>query len=184
MSRSSPTVHVVLLRSVNVGGRKLAMADLRALCEQAGATQVRTYIQSGNVVLRSPLGEHELAEDLERRIGGHAGYDVPVVVRSIDELAATVDRCPFATDGDPSRLVVSFARQVPDEPLRGLDPDGFGAETFALDGRDLYLWLPDGQGRSRLAQKLAATPFGKVGTARNWKTVVTLLALARETDAA
>lgn len=168
-------VAVVLLRGVNVGGHKLAMADLRHLCEEAGGRDVRTYIQSGNVVLRIGLAGDDLAADLAERITAHAGYDVPVVVRSADELAATVANCPFDTSVDPTRLVVSFAQTIPDDPLRNLDPGGFGAERFALVGRDLYLWLPDGQGRSKLAQKLVSTPFGKVGTARNWRTVLTLL---------
>lgn len=179
--RGRPAVAVVLLRGVNVGGHKLAMADLRAVCEDAGAGSVQTYIQSGNVVLVTDLAPAALAGDLEERIGAHAGYEVPVVVRMFEELAATVARCPFDTGVDPTRLVVSFAQRVPDDPLRGLDPGGFGAERFALVERDLYLWLPEGQGRSKLAQKLVGTPFGKVGTARNWKTVTTLLAMAEAT---
>ncbi|MFN8038389.1 MAG: DUF1697 domain-containing protein [Acidimicrobiales bacterium] len=181
--RSGPTTWIVLLRAVNVGGRSLPMADLRRLCEESGATGVRTYIQSGNVVLRSPRDEADLTADLAERIAAHAGFEVPVVARSLDELAAVVDGCPFDTTVDPTRLVVSFAAEDHrPTPLGDLDPDGFGDERLHLAGRDLYLWLPFGQGRSKLVQALGRTPFGRAATARNWKTVLVLLDLARQVD--
>ncbi len=180
-STSPPETYIAWLRSVNVGGRSLPMADLRRVCEAAGATDVRTYIQSGNVVLRSARTEDELVDALETSIADHAGFEVPIAVRTVDELTAVVDGCPFHTTVDPKTLVVSFAQTTPDDPLGSLDPDDFGDERLELVGRDLYLLLPHGQGRSPLVQALARTPFGKVGTARNWKTVLTVLAMARET---
>lgn len=171
----------MLLRSVNVGGRSLPMADLRGLCQEVGATDVRTYIQSGNVVLRSALGEAALVDALAHTLAEHTGFEVPVAVRTADELCGTVDRCPFDTTVDPKTLVVLFAQEVPDEPLGAMDPGGFGEERFELVGRDLYLLLPHGQGRSKLVQALARTAFGKVGTARNWKTVFTLRTMATDT---
>lgn len=181
---STPTTWAVLLRAVNVGGRSLPMADLRRLCEEAGATDVRTYIQSGNVVLRSGLAEADLVAELADRIEAHAGFAVPVVARSLDELAAVVDGCPFDTSVDPTRLVVSFVADPPGpDALGDLDPDGFGDERLHQAGRDLYLWLPGGQGRSKLVQALGRTPFGRVATARNWKTVLVLVDLARQAEA-
>ncbi len=181
--RSGPTTWILLLRAVNVGGRKLPMADLRRLCEEAGATGVRTYIQSGNVVLRSSLDEAAVTADLSERIEAHAGFAVPVVARSLDELATVVDHCPFDTTVDPTRLVVSFVDEVPPSPFGDLDPDAFGDEQLHLAGRDLYLWLPDGQGRSPLVQALTRTPFGRAATGRNWKTVGILLDLAQQVEA-
>jgi len=181
--RPGATTWIVLLRAVNVGGRSLPMAELRRLCEESGATSVRTYIQSGNVVLRSGLDEADLTTDLTERIEAHAGFDVPIVARSLDQLAEVVDGCPFDTTVDPTRLVVSFAAEAPrPAPLGDLDPAAFGDEQLHLAGRDLYLWLPDGQGRSKLVQALGRTPFGRIATARNWKTVQVLLDLARQVD--
>jgi len=177
------TTYVVLLRGINVGkNRKLPMAELRTICVDAGCADVRTYIQSGNVVLRSAQKAPALVAELERRIRAHTGFDVPIVVRTVDELESVVARCPFDTSVDPTTLVVAFSQQRPPRgALRDLDAGAFGDEQFVLDGRDLYLSLPGGQGRSKLAAAVARTRTGAVATVRNWKTVETLLALAQAT---
>lgn len=170
----------MLLRGINVGrGRTLRMADLRALCVDAGCESVETYIQSGNVVLRSSMDDDLLADRLESIISDHAGFQVPVVVRTAESLSAVQAHCPFDASGDTKPLLVSFVQSLPDgDPIGGVDPGGFGRERFILDGRELFMYLPDGQGRSKLAKALARTPFGSVATVRNWRTISKLVEIA------
>jgi len=159
------------------------MSDLRSWCDQAGLGVVRTYVQSGNLVLRSDLDERALVDLLEAMLRELCGFGVPVVVRTAAELADVVARCPFDTSVDPTTLVVGFASvAIATADLGGIEPDGLGEETFHIDGRELYLWLPNGQGRSPLSQALIKVPAGKNTTARNWRTVTTLNDWARDLD--
>lgn len=165
--------YVALLRAVNVGGRSLAMADLRTLCERAGLTDVRTYIRSGNVVFKTRLGEAKVKTTLEAALREHLGAPVDVMVRSARELAATLANNPFADQ--PGNRVVAVFLDAP-APKRALDalvaPDG---ERAVLSGREIYIHFPNGQGRSKL--KL---PAAKAGTARNMNTVAKLASLASD----
>lgn len=168
---------VALLRAVNVGGTgKLPMAELRALCERAGFTGVRTYIQSGNVVLRSRIGPEKARAVLERGVGVALGKPAQVMIRTADELEAVMERNPFP-DAAPGQLLVVFLHDAP--------PAGTiagwripGRERLELLGRELFIHFPDGMGRSKLK-----IPFADVGTGRNLNTVRTLVAMARETGA-
>ena len=176
------TMQVALLRGVNVGGKhKLAMADLRAAVAAAGAEEVSTYIQSGNVVFRWP-GEAPttLSADLERAIEAAAGFAVPVTLRSAGELAAVVAGAPFPTD-EPTHLHVSFLREPPPpDTFASVDRAAFAPEEFAVAGRDLYLYLPNGMARTKLPQALGLGSRVEA-TTRNWRTVVTLHELTTTT---
>jgi uncharacterized protein (DUF1697 family) len=174
---------VALLRGVNVGGRKLSMAELRRSLEDAGCTDVVTYIQSGNVVLEPPQpGPDDLSGWLAALIGAVAGFEVPVVLRTQAELEQTVAANPYPEAGGTQLHVVFFAEPPGDDALAGVDVDAFAPESCTLVGRDLYLHLPHGMGRAKLpvaleqAGRKAERPA--VGTARNWNTVLKLVALA------
>lgn len=179
---SRPATYVVLLRAVNVGGRPLRMTVFREACESVGCTEVATHLQSGNAVVSSSADAARLVGALEGELASRAGFPVPVILRTAAELAQVVERCPFDTTGDPTRLVVSFVQELPDEPLGSLTPEAFGSERLALVGRDLYLSFPNGQGHSQLAASVARTPFGKVATLRNWRTVTALVELSASRD--
>jgi uncharacterized protein (DUF1697 family) len=179
------TAMVGLLRGINVGGKtKLAMADLRRIAEECGYTDVRTYIQSGNVVFASPGKDPaKVARTLQDAIAA-AGLAVQpdVIVRTRAELAGTIDRNPFLTRGeDPAALHVVFVGGSGKVTLGLDDPERFLPEEAAVVGRDVYLFLPNGMGRSKLAAALAR-PKGPVGTARNWRTVLKLAEMADATD--
>ncbi|NUR75228.1 MAG: DUF1697 domain-containing protein [Thermoleophilia bacterium] len=165
---------IALLRGINVGGhKKVAMAKLRALMEELGYRDVRTYVQSGNVVFTGP---RRSAKQLEAALADAFGFDVPVVLRTRDELAAIVRANPLrklATD--PAKHLVVFCAA---KATVGLDPEDFAPETFTVRGREVYVWLPGGIGRSPLAKELLAKPLGRTSTARNWRTVEKLLELA------
>ncbi len=168
------SVMVAFLRGVNVGGKgKLAMADLRQAAAACGAEDVRTYIQSGNLVFRSRSSAASMAKKLRTAIAAAGDVDPDVVVRTRDELARVVAKNPYVARGeDPAHLHVVF-----DGDLRGLDVARYAPEEAVAAGRDLYLFLPRGLGRSKLAGDLARKGKG-TGTARNWRTVLKCLELA------
>ncbi|NOX31594.1 MAG: DUF1697 domain-containing protein [Actinobacteria bacterium] len=186
MKKSSLRTYVVLLRGINVGGhRKLPMADLRSLCAEAGHTSVATYIQSGNVVLRSSMDAPQVQADLEERLLVRLDSAVPVVVRTRSELEYLVENPPFdMRDLDPAKVVVMFSSTTLDSPLATIDAAGFAPERVAATAHELILDLPEGQGRSKLAAAVAKTAMGKAATGRNWRTVLKLLEMTKSVDLA
>lgn len=168
---------VALLRGVNVGGRKLAMSDLRALCEEAGCEDVKTYIQSGNVVFTHKGGSSEtLRTDLERRIKAVAGYESPVMLRTAKELDAVVRGNPYKRASGTTLHVAFLGTKPAAKALDGIDRTKFEPEELTIKGREVYLHLPNGMGRSELVKVL---PRLKVPmTVRNWNTVLKLQELA------
>ena len=176
---AAPTRYVALLRGINLGkARQVGMPRLTEVLTTRGHENVRTHLRSGNVVLDSPLPEGELATELSAAIGEEFGFDVPVVVRTGQELAAVVAGDPFATVAtDPARYLVTFMAEPP-EPARvdALPPADSG--DYLVRGRELYLWLPDGIQNTPLASWKWDRLLGRPGTARNWNTVVRLAELA------
>ena len=172
---------IALLRGINIGAnRRIAMAELREHLANAGYGEVRTYLQSGNVLLLSDSAPDELARELEAHIASRFALDVPVVVRTRDELADVVARDPFgAVATDLRRYQVSFLTSDPGagmvERIKAAAGPG---EAVAASGREIFAWHPAGINRSPLAMALADRKLGVVATARNWNTVTSLLELA------
>ncbi len=158
------------------------MADLRELLDGHGYEDVRTHLQSGNVVLSSTLSPRRLERTLERQLAERFGFDISVLVRTRAELAKVVEHNPLrkvATDG--SRHVVSFlSRRLPAAVARELEAADVAPERVAISGREIYAWYPNGIQRSPLGKLLDDSRLGVVSTARNWNTVVKLLELASE----
>ena len=174
--------HVALLRAINLGSRnRVSMPALRELLTEHGHGDVRTLLQSGNVVLTSRLSAARLERDLQRQIADGLGVDTPVIVRTRDELAAVVERDPFGAEADdPKRYQVTFLAEEPaGEIAAELEAADVAPERIALIGRELYTWHPNGIQRSR-AERLRAGRRLPPGTARNWSTVAKLLELADE----
>lgn len=167
--------YVALLRAINLGGKRtIQKADLIATFEAAGATAVSTYIASGNVVFRHALAAGPLVTRLERQLLASVGFAVPVMLRTASELAAVTSALPFP-DAAPATLAVSFLPTAPPPgALDHLDATAFAPERFALVGREVYLWLPNGMGRSKLAGTLARQQSIAAATTRTWGTVVAL----------
>jgi uncharacterized protein (DUF1697 family) len=175
------TTYAALLRGINVGGsRKLPMADLRTLMTGLGLEDVRTYLQSGQAVFTSDHGDEEsLAAELASAIGKHFGFDVDVIVRDHAYLKAIADNCPFPAAGlEPKQLHVTYySAPVDAERFAELDPAVYLPEEFRLGDRALYLYVPNGLGRSKLAEILSRPRLNKglIATSRNWNTVVKLV---------
>lgn len=191
------STHIALLRGINVGGKnKLPMKALASFFEQAGCHDVRTYIQSGNVVYRAP---EDLAAEIPARvrqaITDEFGYSVPLVVRTTAELAAVVERNPFLAsdsardepgqggpgkaDPDPKTLHVAFLAERPTEAqVSALDPDRSPGDTFRVLGREIYLHCPNGLARTKLTNAWFDSRLDTVSTMRNWRTTRKLLSMA------
>jgi uncharacterized protein (DUF1697 family) len=177
------TRHIVLLRGINIGPRnRVAMPKLREALTDAGFGDVRTYVQSGNVVLSSDRSADEVAAECERAISDTFGLDIDVVVRSRGEMAAVVKRNPLKKVADnPKRYQVSFLDlELDPGVVAELAESAAPTEAFAAVGRELYAWHPEGVARSKLSARLADRRLGVKATARNWRTVTTLLEMADE----
>lgn len=162
---------IALLRGINVGGHnKIAMKNLATWCLHAGCKNVRTYIQSGNVVLESTLDAVALATRLEGTIAKHYGKRIPVIVRSVEEMRDIVEHNPFP-DADRAKVgVIFFAKNLP-STHRSFRPGG--PEEVVMRPREVHIYYPLGMGRStlRLPKQF------EEGTMRNLNTVSKLLAL-------
>ncbi|MEU6506361.1 DUF1697 domain-containing protein [Streptomyces sp. NPDC046942] len=176
------TTYAALLRGINVGGgKKVPMADLRALLTGLGHTGVRTYLQSGQAVFTTARGDEEaLAAELGRAVEERFGFPVDVLVRDHAYLKAVAENCPFpAAELEARQLHVTYY-SVPVTPDRfaHLDQAALLPEEFRLGDRCLYLYAPDGLGRSKLAELLGRRPAkGLIATSRNWNTVLKLVEL-------
>jgi uncharacterized protein (DUF1697 family) len=174
--------YVALLRAVNVGSYgRMSMKDLQGWLADVGGTDITTYVQSGNVVFNadssSPAG---VAEALENRIAEACGLDVDVLVRTAKEIKKVATNNPFFKPGsDPRTLHVTFLAEKPDRDEVGALSAPPGPDQFHIAGREIYLYLPNGIGRTKLNNAF----FGKLrmpATTRNWNTVTKLVELSSE----
>ena len=173
---------LALLRGVNVGGKRpMTMAALAEVFTDLGCTAIQTYIQSGNILFTPPaaaLTAGTLARCIEQRFG----FPVPVVVRTAEAFASSVASNPFLAQGmDQMALkqlhAVFLAEPLEPEQLIWLSSQAEGSEQLAALGNEIYLYLPYGFGRSKLAIACTSRRFPATGTIRNWTTVLKLAEL-------
>ena len=172
--------YVLLLRGINLGAkRRVAMADLRELLAGLGLDDVRTYLQSGNVVVRTTGS----AADVKRKVGpalaARCGFPVDVVVLTKAQLDEVLAHDPFAgTAHDRSRYLVVFLEKAPPASWRrAIEARADEPDMVAVHGKEIYLWLPNGIHASRLGRDATGKDVG-VATARNWNVVTKLAELA------
>jgi uncharacterized protein (DUF1697 family) len=165
---------VALLRAVNVGGRKLPMAELRALCEQLGWKDAQTYIQSGNVMFGA-TGEAEVIEkQLERAIEKQFHLDVPVIVRTAAQWVELAAGNPFP-DEPPNRVMLLLSKAKPALGAEDvIQARATAGESVRRAGDALWFHYPDGAGASKLTPALIDRAAGSPSTARNYNTVMKL----------
>ncbi len=176
--------YAALLRGINLAGRnKISMAELKALLVSLGFEDVVTYVQSGNVVFRSRAGKaDDVSATIERAIATELGVNAAVMLRTPAQLRKVAVGNPFVDDeSDPTRLLVVFLDRSADRTAQAqLDPERSPPDRFAVRGREIYLHVPNGFGRSKLTVDYFERRLGRKGTARNWKTVTKLVALLDE----
>jgi uncharacterized protein (DUF1697 family) len=163
--------YFAFLRGINVTGRNmLRMEDLRVLCTSLGYDNVRTLLQSGNVIFETK--RKPTAAQIAEAVRESSGLNIKVMLRNEAELRSAVERNPFVPVRDPSSLLVFFLDGEPKGKIVYSGP-----EPFHVDGRELYVDFVEGVGRSKLTTALIERSLGVSGTARNWNTVNKLLAL-------
>lgn len=175
--------YALLLRGVNVGTKNsLPMAELRTMLADLGCTDVVTYVQSGNAVLRTTRAAADLTSGLEDALRRFMGRPIATVLRTPRELATVVKENPFAKVAtNPAYLCVTFLSQRPTKPeLAPLFARSWAPDQLEVRGTHLYSWHPTGQGKSPLAAALAKLPLRGAVTTRNWNTVLRLLTMLNE----
>ena len=173
--------YIALLRAVNVAGHQMvAMADLRDMLAALGYTDVKSLLQSGNLVFRGKPQESEKVEHLlQKSAAERLDLQTEFFVRTAAEWKAIVAANPFPAEAkkDPGHLVVMALKRAPERArFAELQQSIAGREVVRGHGREAYITYPDGQGRSRLTNALIEKKLGTRGTARNWNTVMKLLA--------
>jgi uncharacterized protein (DUF1697 family) len=175
----SASTHVALLRGVNVGGKNcVPMKDLAEIFAKAGCAEVRTYIQSGNVLFRAtPAVAKVLAPRITEQIAKRFGFQIPLVLRTAEQLAAAIKNNPFR-EIPQEALHVYFLAGVPDAARAAqLDPGRSKPDAFIVQGSEIYLHLPNGMGRSKLTNAYFDSKLATTSTARSWRTILKLLEL-------
>jgi uncharacterized protein (DUF1697 family) len=179
-------IYVALLRGINVGGnRRVAMADLRGWVEEIGLQQVRTYVQSGNLVFKSQQPAAALEKKIERKIAQAAGFEVRVVVRSAKEIREVMRSNPFVKRSgiDLSKLRVTFLAEAAGAGARAkLKALPGGGDESKVCESEIFLYCPNGYGRSKLVNSVLEKTAGGAATTRNWRTVNALCAMCEEAD--
>jgi uncharacterized protein (DUF1697 family) len=182
------TVYVSLLRAVNVGGHGvLKMEALKELYRSIGLKDVRTILQSGNVLFRSNLTDRAaLAKRLRQEIERRFELSIEVLIRTLAELEMLVERGPeLAERADPRKLHVMFLSGVPDAKTQAVLAKAHkGPELMEIRGPEIYLYYPNGAGRSKLSGAFIEAKLDLAGTARNWHTIRKLIEVGRDIDAA
>ncbi|HVP63905.1 MAG TPA: DUF1697 domain-containing protein [candidate division Zixibacteria bacterium] len=175
--------YVALMRGINVGGKnKLPMKDLAAIFTGLGCRNVRTYIQSGNVVFDAPASvARKLASQIAANISKQFGLTVPVVLRDREEMARVITGNPFLAAGlDEKWLHVMFLADRPTaNAVAELDHNRSAPDEFQVVGREIYLHLPNGAGNSKLTNVYFDSKLGTISTARNWATTLALFEMIK-----
>ncbi len=176
------TIHIALLRAINVGGRnRVSMADLLGLLTALGFTRGRSLLQSGNLVFQGDgRSSGELERLLETETAERLGVHTDFLVRTAEEWQAVIAGNPFRDEAerDPSHLVVMFLKGAPaQEDVDALQAAIQGPERVQVEGTHAYLVYPAGIGRSKLTTSLIEGKLGARGTGRNWNTVLKLAEL-------
>jgi len=176
---------ISILRGINVSGqKKILMAELKALYESLQFTDVNTYIQSGNVIFKSneKLSDIEFAIKIEKALYKKYGFEVPVIIRSKDEIRKVISANPFLKEKnmDEKRLYVTFLSEMPakenTEITKSLD---FSPDIFFIIGKEVYLCVSSGYGETKLSNNFFEKKLKVNATTRNWNTVQKLLQLAK-----
>ena len=174
---------IALLRAVNVGGRKLPMAELRALCGNLGWEDVETYIQSGNLVFSAPGKAEALETKLEKAIKERFGFHSEVMVRSASQWAKLLAANPFgeASEAEPNRVLVGLPKsELASGAAGAIAARASAGERVEAAGGALWFHYPEGVGTSKITPSLIDRSAGSPVTARNWRTMLKLHEMAWE----
>ncbi len=176
------TIFISMLRGINVSGqKKIKMEELKKLYESIGFKNIQTYIQSGNVVFDSSDSDTlELSSIISQKIKDHFGFDVTVIIRTKEEINKVIDNTPFVNK-DINKLGVVFLSGTPTlSPTEEINKHKDDSEEFFISGKEIYLYLPNGFGRTKLSNNFFERKLKLSATSRNWRTVIKLVEIAEE----
>lgn len=178
-------IFISLLRGINVGGnKKINMAELRRLYESLGLRGAQTLLQTGNVGFETDITDRAiLAAHIEKGIEDAYGFHSDIIIRTVDELLAAIDAHPFSEDqlANPQKIALMFLLDEPEQDaIDKLKSNYSGPEEMVFNGKEAYLYYPDGMGRSKLTNTLIEKTLKTSGTMRNWNTTNKLRTLAEE----
>ena len=180
-------VYIALLRGVNVGGNVLKMERLRELCCALRCSNVRTYVQSGNVVFESKGSASSMVSSMEKKLVGETRLPVTVIIRTPTELKRALAHNPFLkgtdfdADAKPVRHYVTFLASAPSKSgLKNLGTIKVGNDQFHVAGKDVYLYYSHTSHDSKLSNNAIEKALGMRATTRNWNTVTKLYEMALE----
>lgn len=177
---------ISFLRGVNMAGHfPLKMTDLSDMYKDLGFKDTETYIQSGNVIFTCPanLQRAEITEKIEAAVLNKFGYAVPVMIRTVDDIKKIIAENPFISESkfDPSKMVAILLYEKPTEAqIQKMVNINYPPDKFAISGNEIFVYCPDGFGKSKLYTNFFEKKMGVTGTARNWKTITTILSLAEK----
>ena len=179
------TKKIAILRGINVGGkRKILMADLRLICEKLGFSNVKTYIQSGNVIFEvaKKATDIKMAEDLEKAILDKYGFEVPVIVKSAAKIAQAVQDNPFYQQDleEIKPLHLTFLKESPSaENLAKTETYDYAPDKFVIKDKCVFIYCEGKYHQSKLTNNFFEKKLKVAATTRNWKTVLKLLELSK-----
>lgn len=168
--------YIAILRGINVSGhKKINMNELKSLFAALDYKNVRTYIQSGNVIFEcEPTDPRKLSEQIEQKILEKYSFDVPVLIRTYTQLVHVIRKNPFIGESGVSRdsLYVTFLADEPQsiniDKMAGL---GYEPDRFIISGKEVYVFCPNGYGRTKLTNNFFENRLKVKATTRNWKTL-------------
>lgn len=175
--------YIALLRGINVSGQKIIkMETLRKVLSEAGFENIRTYIQSGNIIFESKSSDiQKLEKQITDTIETHFGFVVPIIIITPEELKTVIEKNPYAKKNleDATQPYVSFLSEIPKkEHLDTFKTIDFKGDQFVNIDKTLYLWYDHSAGNSKLSNAIIENKLKLHSTARNWKTVLKLYELA------
>lgn len=176
--------YISMLRGINVSGQKIIrMVELKNLYESLGLVDVTTYLQSGNVIFNSL--DHEasnLVQLIEMKIEQSFGYHVSVFIKATQDFHRIIEQNPFLTERkeDPAKLYVTFLYRLPSAlELKNLNIPDSGSDEFIIQGKEIFLFCPNGYGKTKLSNNFFEKKLNMPATTRNWNTVQALLGLTK-----
>ena len=175
--------YISFLRGVNMTGHNsMKMNDLLQLYIELGFEDAETFIQSGNVIFRTPSeNESATTDKIEKSIKQRFGYDIRVMIRNIEELRVIFSSNPFTGEEkfDPALTAVILLHEIPSEAqIQKVINADYPPDKFKIIGREIFIFCPNGFGRSKIYTNFFENKMGVTGTARNWKTITTILNIA------
>jgi len=166
------------------GHNSMKMAELASLYKDLGLSDVQTYIQSGNVIFKSDDKEDDVRNKIEKGISSRFGYDIATMIRTVDELEALFLSNPYLKDDDfnPAKMAVIFLLEpVTDTQSAKVSSVSYPPDKFQIGEREIFIYCPNGFGRTKLYTNFFENKMGVTGTTRNWKTITTIYDIAGKT---